>query len=276
MPAAIWPSSGPSLNGFIFAIRTMQADRSARSSYQRGAGIERSVVRSIPIGRIRATARSSIQSTREPVHAIAGATVCAPSCMIADALTKVVMIAGEGGDGVAEAISGECPFSSGVRGCLDYAGLARMPSALQLDYRFRWGLYAAFTVLFVTGAVWLIADALKESANGEFWQVVSADLLMVHGGAAMVTLVLLGALIPVHIQRAWRDRAESADRDNHGDIEHLTHRNRLRALLRRVRRASRLDKRRAYRCRIYLSRSACHPRIDRPAPVERGMQISRC
>jgi FAD:protein FMN transferase len=32
---------------------------------------------------------------RAPVRAIAGATVCAPSCMIADALTKVVMIAAE-------------------------------------------------------------------------------------------------------------------------------------------------------------------------------------
>jgi len=29
---------------------------------------------------------------------------------------------------------------------------------------------------------------------------------MVHGGAAMMTLVLLGALIPVHILRAWRSR----------------------------------------------------------------------
>jgi FAD:protein FMN transferase len=33
--------------------------------------------------------------TREPVRTIAGATVCAPSCMVADALTKVVMIVGE-------------------------------------------------------------------------------------------------------------------------------------------------------------------------------------
>jgi len=82
----------------------------------------------------------------------------------------------------------------------------RMPSALQLDYRFRWGLYAIFSVLCVTGAVWLIADALKESANREFWQATSAALLMVHGGAAMMTLVLLGALIPVHILRAWRSR----------------------------------------------------------------------
>jgi thiamine biosynthesis lipoprotein len=34
-------------------------------------------------------------NTRNPVHAVAGATVRAPSCMIADALTKVVMIASE-------------------------------------------------------------------------------------------------------------------------------------------------------------------------------------
>jgi hypothetical protein len=82
----------------------------------------------------------------------------------------------------------------------------RMPSALQLDDRFRWGLYGIFSVLLATGAVWLIADALKESPSGDFWQGISASLLMIHGGAAMVTLVLLGALIPVHVLRAWRSR----------------------------------------------------------------------
>jgi thiamine biosynthesis lipoprotein len=34
--------------------------------------------------------------TGRPSHAVRGATVCAPSCMIADALTKVVTNAGEG------------------------------------------------------------------------------------------------------------------------------------------------------------------------------------
>jgi hypothetical protein len=81
-----------------------------------------------------------------------------------------------------------------------------MPSALQLDDRFRWGLYGIFSVLLATGAAWLIADALKESPSGDFWQGISASLLMIHGGAAMVTLVLLGALIPVHVRRAWRSR----------------------------------------------------------------------
>jgi hypothetical protein len=45
-----------------------------------------------------------------------------------------------------------------------------MPSALRLDDRFRWGLYGILSVLFVTGSVWLIADALKDSPSGDFWQ----------------------------------------------------------------------------------------------------------
>ena len=82
----------------------------------------------------------------------------------------------------------------------------RMPSALRLNFRFRWALYAAFSVLFITGVVWMITNAQRDSPNGEFWQAVSANLLMIHGGAAMITLVLLGALIPTHILRAWASR----------------------------------------------------------------------
>jgi thiamine biosynthesis lipoprotein len=37
-----------------------------------------------------------------PVRSIIGATVCAPSCVIADALTKVVMNAGEGAAAILE------------------------------------------------------------------------------------------------------------------------------------------------------------------------------
>jgi hypothetical protein len=77
---------------------------------------------------------------------------------------------------------------------------------LQLDPRFRFTLYSAFTVLFVTGAAWLVADQLKDSPNGDVWQMTAAYLLMLHGGTAMVTLMLLGALVPLHVQRAWRSR----------------------------------------------------------------------
>jgi hypothetical protein len=75
---------------------------------------------------------------------------------------------------------------------------------LRLKPSFRFSIYAAFAVLFLTGAGWLVADRQKELSSGEGWQQTSAYLLMAHGGAAMVTLLLLGALIPVHVLRSWR------------------------------------------------------------------------
>jgi hypothetical protein len=80
-------------------------------------------------------------------------------------------------------------------------------SALLFDRQFRFALYAAFSALFVTGSGWLLADQMKDpSGAGEAWQTTAANLIMLHGGAAMVTLMLLGALVPLHMQRAWRSR----------------------------------------------------------------------
>ena len=73
---------------------------------------------------------------------------------------------------------------------------------MRLKPAFRFALYGAFAILFVSGGVWLVADRLKESSD--LWQETAADLLMVHGGAAMATLLLLGALVPLHVQRGWR------------------------------------------------------------------------
>ena len=84
--------------------------------------------------------------------------------------------------------------------------IGRTPSALRLDDRLRYGLYAAFAILFVTGAVWLVGEAKMDSPDGEFWQDLSAKMLVVHGGTAMLALLMLGALIPIHVQRAWRGR----------------------------------------------------------------------
>jgi hypothetical protein len=79
-----------------------------------------------------------------------------------------------------------------------------MGSTLRLDRSFRYGLFAALGVLFLTGAVWLAADQLKDAPDGETWQAVAANLLMVHGGTAMVALLLLGALFPLHVRLSWR------------------------------------------------------------------------
>ncbi|WP_143270150.1 hypothetical protein [Bradyrhizobium sp. Ghvi] len=49
-----------------------------------------------------------------------------------------------------------------------------------------------------------MSDWQKDVAGDEIWQQIAANLLMVHGGMAMLALLLLGALIPLHVQRSWR------------------------------------------------------------------------
>jgi predicted small integral membrane protein len=83
-------------------------------------------------------------------------------------------------------------------------------TALRLSPGFRIGLYAAFAALCVSGAGWLLADWLKNGAGDDVWQESAAYLLMLHGGSAMAILMLLGALAPLHVQRAWRSRRNRA------------------------------------------------------------------
>ena len=70
----------------------------------------------------------------------------------------------------------------------------------------RYAWYLVTATLVVTGLVWLVADQLKAGDDAETWQRISATVLMVHGGAAMVALILLGAVFEVHMLRAWRNR----------------------------------------------------------------------
>jgi cation transport ATPase len=78
---------------------------------------------------------------------------------------------------------------------------------LRLSSPFRFAVYAAFAALLLTGAAWLVADAWKDPEGSEIWQAIAANLLMLHGGAAMLTLMFLGALIPLHARRNWRIRS---------------------------------------------------------------------
>jgi hypothetical protein len=75
---------------------------------------------------------------------------------------------------------------------------------LRLESRLRGTLYAVASALLVTGIAWLLVDRLKPIYLMETWQRTAAYLLMLHGGAAMLMLLLLGALIPVHVAVAWR------------------------------------------------------------------------
>ncbi|WP_426410554.1 hypothetical protein [Bradyrhizobium ganzhouense] len=75
---------------------------------------------------------------------------------------------------------------------------------MRLRTSFRYAIYAAFAALILTGAGWLVADWQKDAAGDEVWQQIAANMLMIHGGVAMLALLLLGALIPVHLLRSWR------------------------------------------------------------------------
>ncbi len=74
--------------------------------------------------------------------------------------------------------------------------------ALRLGRRQRRWFYAAFAVLFVSGAWWLalqsrLADSDAPPHPMQPW------LVKVHGAAAMVALVTLGTLLSSHIRRGW-------------------------------------------------------------------------
>jgi hypothetical protein len=75
---------------------------------------------------------------------------------------------------------------------------------VRLEPWHRRALYAAFALLTVTGVVWLWADWAKERLGPDTWQPIAADMLALHGGAAMAALLALGALVPLHVRRGWR------------------------------------------------------------------------
>ena len=81
---------------------------------------------------------------------------------------------------------------------------------MRLSSGYKFASYLIAIALLGSGIAWMIADQLKVGPGQEFWQPVVATSLMVHGGAAMAALLLLGALGEVHMRRAWRARRNRA------------------------------------------------------------------
>ncbi|MFM2294535.1 MAG: hypothetical protein RLZZ350_948 [Verrucomicrobiota bacterium] len=77
---------------------------------------------------------------------------------------------------------------------------------IQLSLRHRRWFYAVTSVLFLSGALWVLAGWLVEQ-GGVSAQTLDACqpwLLKIHGAAAMAFLVALGILIPTHVKRGWQ------------------------------------------------------------------------
>jgi hypothetical protein len=77
--------------------------------------------------------------------------------------------------------------------------------ALRLSSRQQRWFYGAFAVLFATGAGWMVLHWWPTNGDADLGPSPAEPWLMkIHGAAAMVALVVLGALIPLHIRRGWR------------------------------------------------------------------------
>ena len=72
-------------------------------------------------------------------------------------------------------------------------------SSFRLSRPLKGTVYLAFGALLLTGAGWMLAQTHLEE---EGWETIPRLLLKVHGGAAMLALLLLGALT-LHVKRGW-------------------------------------------------------------------------
>jgi len=71
----------------------------------------------------------------------------------------------------------------------------------------RW-VYASCALLFASGALWLLFHYFVR-VHGEFGDsphALEVWWLRLHGAAAMLTLAVLGSLLPIHMRRGWHQR----------------------------------------------------------------------
>ena len=81
----------------------------------------------------------------------------------------------------------------------------RRANSIRLSRRHEWFAYATIALVFVSGTAWAWLHYFAASPNdlggtspAESWT------LKAHGAAAMLTLVLIGTLLPMHVKFAWR------------------------------------------------------------------------
>jgi hypothetical protein len=83
---------------------------------------------------------------------------------------------------------------------------------VHLSRRHQAWVYGSLGLLLVTGGVWLVARRWLGGAGelGEATSPLAAASMKVHGAAAMVALIVLGSVLPGHVQRAWKARMSRA------------------------------------------------------------------
>jgi hypothetical protein len=83
-----------------------------------------------------------------------------------------------------------------------------MERSTRLAASLRYSLYAATTMVFASGALWLAVRYLP--ASRPLPDGLAAVSMRIHGGAAMVLLVLIGCAASLHAPGGWRERKNVA------------------------------------------------------------------
>lgn len=79
---------------------------------------------------------------------------------------------------------------------------------LRLSIQHQGWLYGTFGMLFISGVVWVILHYFffVEDTFGSHPSPFESWSLAIHGGAAMVFMLVLGSLIPGHMKFGWKAR----------------------------------------------------------------------
>jgi len=87
------------------------------------------------------------------------------------------------------------------------------PDGLRLSRRHRAWVHGAFGLLFASGAGWwgLHRWFQVEGAFGAQPHPAEHWLMLLHGAAAMLSLVIVGTLVPLHMKGGWRARLNRAN-----------------------------------------------------------------
>jgi hypothetical protein len=75
---------------------------------------------------------------------------------------------------------------------------------MRLTLNLRLWLYACAALLWASGTAWLFAHyfpSARPHSDG-----LASTSMKIHGGAAMLLLVLAGAVVALHVRGAWRER----------------------------------------------------------------------
>ena len=79
-------------------------------------------------------------------------------------------------------------------------------NAIQLSRRHKAVLYLSTLAIFASGAAWgwLHYFAVKQGEFGPEFSPWEPLMLKVHGAAAMVSMLVLGSLLTVHVKKGWQ------------------------------------------------------------------------